>query len=83
LFSGRNARGADDLPAVVSEPLRASLLRELTSEEARRALLAGTAAALVELPYVDPVVAEKLTPLLQQAVGHPALSRGSPRAGEG
>jgi hypothetical protein len=62
------ARGADDLPAVVTEPLRASLLRDLTTTEARRALLAGTAAALAELPHVDPAMAERLGALFQQVV---------------
>jgi hypothetical protein len=62
------ARGADDLPTVVTAPIRASLMRELTTAEARRALLAGTAAALAELPHVEPAVAEKLGALFQEAV---------------
>jgi hypothetical protein len=62
------ARGADDLPTVVTGPIRASLMRELTTAEARRALLAGTAAALAELPHVEPTVAEQLGALFQEVV---------------
>jgi hypothetical protein len=62
------ARGADDLPTVVTAPIRASLMRELTTAEARRALLAGTAAALAELPHVAPAVTEQLGALFQEAV---------------
>ena len=65
------ARGADDLPTVVTGPLRASLIRNLTAPEARRALLAGTAAALAELPHVDPAMADSLGALFQEVVSRP------------
>jgi hypothetical protein len=55
-----DARGIDELPAVVREPWNAVLVRSLDEHELRRALSAAAAAFTAEVDHVAPVLAGRL-----------------------
>lgn len=62
------AKGADLLPAVVTDRLQETLVRTLDSDELVRALAAATRVLLDELVAADPDVAAALKrPLLDMA----------------
>lgn len=65
----RYARGADQLPAEVTEPLIDTLVRSLDEPELRRALAAVTWALEAELERSDPELAARLRPTLEEARG--------------
>lgn len=67
-YSSSFARGVDQLPAAVSDPLRASLVRTLAPAELRRALAVGVAALLAEVDHTDPELAVSLGPILNEEV---------------
>lgn len=54
-------RGVDRLPAAVTRPIEATLVRTLEVAELRRAFRAATAALLAEVAVADMVLAERLT----------------------
>lgn len=58
------AKGADLLPAQLTAPLVATLVRSLDADELRRALAAATAALLSELDRTVPDLAARLRPVL-------------------
>ncbi len=60
------ARGVDRLPAAVTEPLSAALVRSLDDTELRRALAAATTAFITELEAQNPALCARLKPLLQE-----------------
>jgi GNAT superfamily N-acetyltransferase len=74
-YSSSFARGADQLPAAVSDPLRASLVRTLAPVELRRALAVTVTALLAEVDRTDPELALSLGPILTDGVA--AVSLGS------
>jgi hypothetical protein len=61
------ARGVDQLPAALSDPLRDSLVRTLEPDELRRALRVVVAALLAEVDRTDPELAGSLGPILDEA----------------
>ncbi len=61
-----HARGADRLPAAVTESLTATLVRALDAAELRRALAAATACFIGELAAWDAALAARLTPVLHE-----------------
>lgn len=61
------ARGADDLPASVTGPLRRALPTSLTVEELDRALRVAATAVLTEVRQADAALAARLGPLLTAA----------------
>lgn len=65
------ARGVHRLPATVTAPLAAALVRSLDAPELRRALAAATTCVLRELDAWDPALCARLTPLLR-AFGAPS-----------
>jgi hypothetical protein len=64
----RFAKGADELPHDVTEPLEAALVRSLDEAELRRALAAATAGFAAELEHADPALAGRLGPMLEELV---------------
>ena len=62
----RYARGADLLPAEVTRPLEATLVRSLEETELRRTLAAVSRALAEELARSDPSLAARLEPTLAQ-----------------
>jgi hypothetical protein len=65
----RYARGADQLPSEVTDPLAATLVRSLDEAELRRALAAAVDALAAELERSDPRLAARLRPTLEEAGG--------------
>jgi hypothetical protein len=61
----RYAKGADRLPAEVTEPLEATLIRSLDAAELRRVLGAAVDALAQELERTDPELAARLEPTLR------------------
>jgi hypothetical protein len=59
-----HAKGAHLLPAPVTAPLEAALVRSLDEPELHRALAAATAALLAELKRSDPSLTARLRPVL-------------------
>jgi hypothetical protein len=66
-----NAKGADLLPDDLTKPLQATLVRELTQTELRRALTATITAVTGELKRSDPALAARLDPMLAELAGSP------------
>jgi hypothetical protein len=69
LRSGEDAfygRGVDRLPAAVTGPLAAALVRSLDALELRRALAVATGCLIGELEAWDPALCARLTPLLHE-----------------
>jgi hypothetical protein len=64
-FPTRYAKGADRLPAEVTGPLEATLVRSLDEPELRRALAAAVAALAQELQRTDAELAARLEPTLR------------------
>lgn len=62
-------RGMDQLPASVSAPLEAALVRSLETDELRRAFRAATKDLLVEIRHHDPALAERLEAPLNELTG--------------
>jgi predicted nucleotidyltransferase len=60
------ARGIHRLPAAVTEPLEAALVRALDAAELRRALAAATACFMDELELWNHHLCERLKPILQK-----------------
>jgi hypothetical protein len=60
------ARGTDLLPASVTTPVEAALVRSLDESELRRALAAASSACQTELDLVDPDLAGRLRPTLTE-----------------
>jgi hypothetical protein len=60
------ARGVDQLPAEVTDPIGESLVRSLDPPELRRALAAAASAFIGEVAQADPVLAERLRPTLTE-----------------
>lgn len=60
------AKGADDLPTAITEPLKDSLVRSLDEPELRRALGVATACFIGELEAWDSELTALLKPLLQE-----------------
>jgi hypothetical protein len=58
------AKGAHLLPAEVTAPLEATLVRVLEEAELGRALRAATSALVAEIALVDPALADRLAPIL-------------------
>ena len=69
------ARGADLLPAELTKPLEATLVRSLDEGELRRALAAAAVAYADELERTDSALAARLRPLLQEVAQEPSASR--------
>ena len=64
-----NAKGADLLPDDLTAPLQATLVRELTETELRRALTAAITVATDEIARSDPALAARLRPMLAELAG--------------
>jgi hypothetical protein len=62
------AKGAHLLPAELTAPLEATLVRSLDATELRRALSAAVAALAAELGRTDPDLAARLVPMLSELV---------------
>jgi hypothetical protein len=62
------AKGAHLLPAELTSPLEATLVRSLDATELRRALSAAVAALAAELGRTDPDLAARLVPMLSELV---------------
>jgi hypothetical protein len=62
------AKGAHLLPAELTAPLEATLVRSLDSAELNRALAAAIAALAAELERTDPALAAGLRPMLSELV---------------
>jgi predicted nucleotidyltransferase len=62
----RFAKGVDELPPEVTEPVVEALVRSLDEAELSRALAAAAAAYADELEHVDPALAERLRPMLAE-----------------
>jgi hypothetical protein len=62
------AKGAHLLPAELTAPLEATLVRSLDAAELRRALAAAIAALAAEWERTDPILAAKLRPMLAELV---------------
>jgi predicted nucleotidyltransferase len=62
----RFGKGADRLPADLTEPVEAALVRSLDEEELRRALAAATKAFAAELERTDAVLSGRLRPMLTE-----------------
>lgn len=60
------AKGADLLPAELTAPLEATLVRSLDEAELRRALDAAASALAAELERTDPALAARLRPMLDE-----------------
>jgi hypothetical protein len=60
------AKGAHRLPATVTEPLAAALVRSLDPPELRRALSAATACFTSEVTLLDPALSARLAPILHE-----------------
>jgi predicted nucleotidyltransferase len=60
------ARGVDRLPAAVTAPFVATLVRSLDETELRRALAAATECFILELEETDPALCARLKPLLRE-----------------
>jgi hypothetical protein len=60
----RDARGVDDLPPNVSEPLRHALVGRLDTRELKRAFSHTTIALRTETRHVDALLADRLAPTL-------------------
>lgn len=73
-YSSSFARGVDQLPAALSDPLRASLVRTLAPVELRRALAVTVSALLAELGRTDPELASSLGPILSEPAVDAPLS---------
>ncbi|WP_203914622.1 nucleotidyltransferase domain-containing protein [Rhizocola hellebori] len=73
------AKGAHLLPASVTEPLQAALIRSLDEPELRRALTAAIAALTDELALSAPALAARLTPLLARVATDRAEQSEGPR----
>ncbi|GAA3913147.1 hypothetical protein [Actinoplanes auranticolor] len=58
------AKGAHLLPAEVTDPLQATLVRDLTKRELQRALIAAITVAGEELRRTDTPAAARLVPML-------------------
>ncbi len=65
----RFGRGADALPAEVTEPLEPALVRSLDEPELRRALAVVAGALVAEVERNDATLAERLRPVLAEAGG--------------
>jgi hypothetical protein len=61
-----HGRGFDRLPAAVTDPLAATLVRSLDEPELRRALATATACLLAELELWDTALYARLKPILQE-----------------
>jgi len=72
-----NAKGADLLPDDLTKPLQATLVRELTQTELRRALTAAIALAADEIARSDPALAARLRPMLAE-LADPSLDGVTP-----
>ncbi len=73
------AKGADQLPAELTEPVRATLVRSLDEPELRRALAAATAVLNAELAWTDPELAARLRSLFDEVdveIGLPTSTPG-------
>jgi predicted nucleotidyltransferase len=68
-YPTRYARGADELPAELTEPLTDALVRSLDESELRRALATVTTALAAELERSDPELAARLRPTLAAVAG--------------
>ncbi|GIH17259.1 nucleotidyltransferase domain-containing protein [Rugosimonospora africana] len=66
------AKGAHLLPAELTAPLEATLVRSLDEKELRRALGAALAALATEMRSSDPALAERLAPMLTELDSRPA-----------
>jgi predicted nucleotidyltransferase len=64
----RYAKGADLLPAELTAPLEATLVRSLDEAELRRALAAAADALADELDRTDPQLSKTLRPMLRELV---------------
>lgn len=64
------AKGAHLLPAWLTGPLTAALVRSLDEAELRRCLAAATAALAAELDRTDPALAARLNPMLSDLAGN-------------
>lgn len=64
--SAVHGRGIDRLPAAVTEPLVAALVRSLEESELLRALAVATECLIRELEAWDPALCTQLKPLLQE-----------------
>jgi predicted nucleotidyltransferase len=62
-------RGVDRLPATVTDPIEATLVRTAEPTELRRAFRAATAALETEIGYADATLAERLAALLGELAG--------------
>jgi Nucleotidyltransferase domain len=65
------AKGADLLPAEVTAPLEATLVRSLAEAELRRALAAAAAALKAELDRSDSTLGARLGPMLTELTATP------------
>jgi hypothetical protein len=63
----RFAKGTDQLPAELTEPLEAALVRSLDEQELRRAYRAAASAFAAELERTDRTLARRLEPMLRAA----------------
>ncbi|HYY54061.1 MAG TPA: nucleotidyltransferase domain-containing protein [Candidatus Dormibacteraeota bacterium] len=66
------ARGADRLPAAVTEPLAGALVRRLDVEELRRAFGVALEALRAEVRHVDPELARRIDAVLVELTATPA-----------
>jgi hypothetical protein len=69
------ARGVDLLPAEITAPLEAALVRSLDEPELRRALAAGSAELDAELERTDPDLAARLRPTLAELASRSTVTR--------
>jgi len=63
------SKGADDLPSEITAPLEATLVRDLSVEELRRALRAAVEGLLRELSETNGQIADRLGSPLRELVG--------------
>lgn len=73
----RYGKGADRLPAELTEPLEATLVRSLHDAELRRSLAAAVDALALELERVDAELAARLRPTLDEVKARSAGRRAS------
>jgi hypothetical protein len=72
------AKGADQLPAQITGPLQATLVRSLDTDELSRALQSVTRALIDELRATDPETARTLADLLLNIAARPDPSHTDP-----